>query len=1060
MSFRITGRITEKESGLGVRGLNVRAYDRDLLYDDLLGTAVTDSEGCFEMIYSAEDFRELFEKRPDIYLSVFAPPLQLLLDTKDHIRWGARENEHFELQIDRARLGGLAPTRPDDEVEGGLALPKDAVKIVQRAGFDLPCIPRFTAGGVPGGPALPEQVHYVGLPLGGDVLKLEVIPGDPVQLPGRVNPYPLQEPVPDVGTDPKQFGDGLSIDNTSIRFTPPDPKLFEGQQSYPRKLVELLRIEEIGAIQVAALRVRPVQYDHKEKAYIFFPNLRYSVQFDLEKARRLGEERKRREIRVGTLYAEVIGKLLESDVVVAAKDLFWPNIPIVFEDVPHVILTDNYTWPESVDRGDGTTRAPILSERGPGLAGDAVAELDRLAMWKTARGIRSRVITVSDVVAGKFGDFTHSGFARDLPEVLRNFIKYIHTKWDTLYLLLAGDVNVVPMRKLVGCSTYESIGCWRSADNPPPERACHVVSGKNVVKLFPLFTPASGDPLSTMHGGLRIPFDREAGSGRLGWYFTSEADFKNRDDGFTRLLAGQTSRYVIVEGPGVVIDDGYYWYRSVNSIPSDFYYASLEGPGYSLPGRHDFDGNNNELYGQYHWDAALNQDVSLDGVDFWSDVWVGRASVESGDEARAFVDKVLTYERLVSPDEEETVDASYLQKILYAADYWGRRWQSVQNDTAVPPEEGRFTHVGGSNLTKVRTEFDLSLTAGVPSHRLVAHLATSNVVIPYTTSANASSLGWYFVTDDGYATQSAPPTRYIKVVGPEEDINPPSFFWDPMGLELAMAEKENLRGLMNGWYPNFSSIERHYADYFDLSSPPPILPLAAATINAALDSGAHFVSLSGHGSPGGCCAVSSGHDFTNNRKYFIAFANSCSTARPDGYDSLAEKSTDDSNGGAIGYVGNTRYGWIGVGDNFEEFFWSKLRSVGNMGVAAGMRLATGGVKSMWTFYTQTLFGDPEMPVWTETPSLQEVTHPASVAWGGTVTVTVRKLGSPVAGHLVTLMGGWTNSSVRPPVMLTKATNSFGRASFTLPSSGTKPGQILITVARRNFKPYQGTIEIT
>jgi hypothetical protein len=206
--------------------------------------------------------------------------------------------------------------------------------------------------------------------------------------------------------------------------------------------------------------------------------------------------------------------------------------------------------------------------------------------------------------------------------------------------------------------------------------------------------------------------------------------------------------------------------------------------------------------------------------------------------------------------------------------------------------------------------------------------------------------------------------------------------------------------------------------------------------------------------------VSSGHDFTNNRKFFTAFANSCSTARPDGYDSLAEKSICDPNGGAVAYIGNTRYGWIGVGDNFEEFFWNKLKVVGNLGPAAGMRLATGGVKSLWTFYTQTLFGDPEMMVWTETPSLQEVSHPTSIEWGGTITVTVRKLGVAVSGHQVTVMGGWTNSSTRPPVLMIKTTNAFGQASFTLPSAGEPLREVLVTVTRRNFKPYQSTIQVT
>lgn len=1067
MEFKITGNVREKESGLGVRGLMIRAYDKDLLFDDLLGTAITDDEGYFEVVYSEKDFRELFERKPDIYLSVYAPPWRLLIETTDAVRWAASEHEHFELEIDRETLGDMAPTRPDDEVEGGISLPEDAVTIVKRDGFDIPRLSRFMTGGIPGAPAVPEQMQFVALPLGGDVLSLEVAPGDPVRLPGEVNPLPAQEPVPDVGTDPDQFGDGFSIDNLDIAFTPPDPKYFEGKQPYPQTLAELEGVEEIGAIQIAAVRVRPLQYDPADKAFIFYPNLRYVVKFDLDKAKRRAAERGKKKARIGHYYAEQINTFLQQELVLSAKDLWWP-VFLIYEEVPHVIITDNYNWPESIDRGDGTTRAPNLSERGPAVSGDPVAEFERLAEWKTSRGMRSRVVTVTDIVDGKFGDFTESGFARDLQEVLRNFVKYVQKKWDTLYLLLAGDVNVVPMRRLAGCSTYYTIGCWRHANNPPPEKignnyvsTCHFVSGKAVVKLRPsVFTPAATDPLSTLHGGIRIPFDREAGSGRLGWYYTTEADFTTKNEGFTRLPAGQTSRFIIVEGPESVIDDDYYWFRSVNSITSDFYYASLVGPGYSIPGKHDFDSNNNGLYGQFHWDPAAGKEVTLDAVDFWSDVWVGRASVESGDQARAFVDKVLTYERLESPDGAVDVDTTYLQKILYASAYWGRKWQSRQADTSTPPAEGKFTHEAGANITKIRTEFDLTLSGGIPSRRLVARHGTTNVTIDYTTSANASTLGWYFATDDTYTTQSATPTRFVKVLGPETDIDPNSFFWDPMGLELAVQEKENLRGLMNGWYPNFNTVERHYEDYFDLSAPPPLTPLDPTTVRAALDSGVHFASLSGHGSPGGCCAVSSGHDFTNTHKYFIMFANSCSTARPDGYDSLAEKSTYDPDGGAVAYVGNTRYGWIGIGDNYEEFFWGKLEFWRRLGPPAGLRLATGGIRQLWTFYTQTLFGDPEMPVWTDTPNLHEVTHPETVAWGDAITVTVRKLGSPVAGHRVTLMGGWTNSSQRPSVLMVKTTNAFGQASFQLPSSGTAPGDLKITVTYFNFKPYVGTTAIS
>lgn len=123
MEFKIKGRIVETESELGVRDLLVRAWDKDRCYDDLLGNATTDAEGRFEIVYSSKAFRELFEARPDIYLSILTPDRKRLHDTRDAIRWQASAEESFDLQIDRKKLGIWAPTKPEGapQIEKGLA---------------------------------------------------------------------------------------------------------------------------------------------------------------------------------------------------------------------------------------------------------------------------------------------------------------------------------------------------------------------------------------------------------------------------------------------------------------------------------------------------------------------------------------------------------------------------------------------------------------------------------------------------------------------------------------------------------------------------------------------------------------------------------------------------------------------------------------------------------------------------------------------------------------------------------------------------------------------------
>ena len=268
-----------------------------------------------------------------------------------------------------------------------------------------------------------------------------------------------------------------------------------------------------------------------------------------------------------------------------------------------------------------------------------------------------------------------------------------------------------------------------------------------------------------------------------------------------------------------------------------------------------------------------------------------------------------------------------------------------------------------------------------------------------------------------------------------------------------------MRALMTSFFPGFNTVARFYADIFDLNPPPPLDLLAQGPLNDALDDGQHFVSLTGHGSSGGCCGASSSHDFVNEDRYFIAYADSCSTARPDGVDSLGEKSTFDPDGGAVAYVGNTRYSWIGTGNNYEQAFWCLLGSAGRVGPAACSRLATGGVRALWAVYAQNLFGDPEMPVWTSPPEAQEVTVASSAARGSNVTITVRRFGVPVKNHRVTLMGGWQNSTQGPRFYATKKTGADGKATFTL-SAPAGVDSVRVTITKENFTPFEASIVIT
>jgi len=105
MSFRIYGKIVEEETGKGVPGLTVKAVDKDLFFDDLLGAVTTDEEGNFEIEYDEEDFRELFDKKPDIYLKIKNPEGEVIHTTEDAVRFKADRTEEFTVRLSRESLG-------------------------------------------------------------------------------------------------------------------------------------------------------------------------------------------------------------------------------------------------------------------------------------------------------------------------------------------------------------------------------------------------------------------------------------------------------------------------------------------------------------------------------------------------------------------------------------------------------------------------------------------------------------------------------------------------------------------------------------------------------------------------------------------------------------------------------------------------------------------------------------------------------------------------------------------------------------------------------------------
>jgi Peptidase family C25/Peptidase family C25, C terminal ig-like domain/PKD domain len=203
-------------------------------------------------------------------------------------------------------------------------------------------------------------------------------------------------------------------------------------------------------------------------------------------------------------------------------------------------------------------------------------------------------------------------------------------------------------------------------------------------------------------------------------------------------------------------------------------------------------------------------------------------------------------------------------------------------------------------------------------------------------------------------------------------------------------------------------------------------------------------------------------ELTNGNKQGIYYSMGCDPAAYDVSTCIAEHFVQNSNGGGVAFIGNSRYGWYYVGSTntlsmgydiefFKSIFQDNLYKLG----AAFSNHKNDGVDSSqvskYCFTELTLLGDPELPIWTENPIAMSVTHPFTAPVGSSsFTVSVTSGGNPVNQAYVCL---WKGSEV----YLTGSTNSAGQYTFSI--SPTSPGAMYVTVTKQNYLPYEGSATI-
>ena len=135
------------------------------------------------------------------------------------------------------------------------------------------------------------------------------------------------------------------------------------------------------------------------------------------------------------------------------------------------------------------------------------------------------------------------------------------------------------------------------------------------------------------------------------------------------------------------------------------------------------------------------------------------------------------------------------------------------------------------------------------------------------------------------------PSPWIVVHGPVAERTPQLYELDYRGQDSSMADQERLRQQILAELPAINDFQRLDQDELDLTLPERL----AAPVQY------------------GCCEGSVGwaRGLRNGKPGFIGYADSCLTNMVDANDAFSEELLTNPNGGAVGYVGNTRFSWIG-----------------------------------------------------------------------------------------------------------------------------------------------------
>ncbi|MBC8184630.1 gliding motility-associated C-terminal domain-containing protein [candidate division KSB1 bacterium] len=238
---------------------------------------------------------------------------------------------------------------------------------------------------IKGEPQLPVKLIHLNIPDGEKVTAVEIISVNYEILKQNLLLLPCQAP------------QALSNEKRELKLQTPDSEIYQSNDPYPQQVVSLLNAGKIQGKQIAGIAIYPMQYLPAQKKVRFYSEIQFRVMLE-----------NREPISKHSTSQPDDGYLKLTENV----DLVGKKFSIINgESYPYIIITSKTMKPN----------------------------FQPLADWKTQKGLRAKIVDINWIVSQNFP-------GRDEAERVRSFILYAYQNWDTKWVLLGGDINIVPHR--------------------------------------------------------------------------------------------------------------------------------------------------------------------------------------------------------------------------------------------------------------------------------------------------------------------------------------------------------------------------------------------------------------------------------------------------------------------------------------------------------------------------------------------------------------------------------------------------------------------------------------